>query len=333
MIKAYAAFEAKAKLQPFEYEPGPLLPDQVELEVHSCGVCHSDLNMIDNDWEVSRYPLVPGHEVVGQVIALGSQVQHLSLGEMVGLGWQSGFCNVCQLCHAGDHNLCLDAKATIVGGHGGFADKVRASANSVVPIPEGIDLDSAGPMFCAGSTVFNPLLELKLSPLAKVAVIGIGGLGHLAVQFLHAWGCEVTAFTSNEQKREQALRLGAHQTLDSCNPEALAAAKNRFDLIISTVNVTLDWNLYLSTLRPRGRLHFVGIPLAPLGLNIFPLLDRQLSVSGSTVGSPATMRKMLEFAKQHQIRPQIETFRFDEVNAALDHLRSGKANYRVVLKR
>jgi uncharacterized zinc-type alcohol dehydrogenase-like protein len=212
-----------------------------------------------------------------------------------------------------------------------FADKVRAAANSVIPIPEGIDMESAGPLFCGGITVFNPLVQFDIKPTDKVAVIGIGGLGHLALQFLHAWGCEVTAFTSSEDKREKALGLGAHHALNSRDEKAIEAAASRFDLIISTVNVKLDWNLYLGTLKPRGRLHFVGATLAPLDIGVFSLIMAQRSVSGSPVGSPATIAKMLKFAARHNIKPIIEKFSFDDINTAIARLKSGKANYRIVL--
>ncbi len=333
MIKAYAAFEPKSELRPFEYDPGPLKPNEVEIDVQYCGICHSDLSMIDNEWGMTRYPIVPGHEVVGQIAQVGSQVRQLQVGQTVGLGWNSGFCDDCDNCRAGDHNFCAKGEGTIVGHHGGFADKVRASATSVVPIPDGVDLESAGPLFCGGITVFNPLVQFGVKPTDKVAVIGIGGLGHMALLFLRAWGCEVTAFTTSEAKRKEALAFGARHTLDSRNAREIKQAAGRFDLILSTVNVKLDWNLYLGTLRPRGRLHFVGATLAPLDIGVFNLMTNQRSISASPVGSPATIARMLEFCRLHQIRPIIETFPLASVNEALARLRSGQAHYRIVLRR
>lgn len=331
MIHAYAVSEPKGILKPFEYDPGELKPHEVEIDVHYCGVCHSDLSIIDNEWGFSQYPVVPGHEVVGRIGKMGYQVKGLSIGQYVGLGWHAGYCNECVSCRDGDHNLCATAQATIIGHHGGFADKVRAAANSVIPIPDGIDLESAGPLFCGGVTVFNPLVQFDVKPTDKVAVIGIGGLGHMALKFLNAWGCEVTAFTSSEAKQAEALSLGAHHTLNSRDPQQIAAAARSFDFIISTVNAKLDWNLYLGTLKPRGRLHFVGAVLAPLDLNVFSLIGAQLTVSGSPVGSPATIRKMLDFANRHGIQPKIEKFLFEDVNLAIERLRSGEARYRIVL--
>lgn len=331
MIKAYAAFEPGGELTAFEYDPGPLLSGQVEINVEHCGICHSDVSMLNNDWGITEYPLVPGHEVIGTIAEVGEGVSNLEVGQRVGLGWHAGYCMTCDPCLSGDHNLCANAEATIVGHHGGFADKVRASATSVVILPEGIDAKSAGPLFCGGITVFNPLVQFDVKPTARVGVIGIGGLGHMALQFLNAWGCHVTAFTSSASKREEALSLGAHDTLDSRDHTLLESMSRTFDLIVSTVNVKLDWNLYLSTLKPKGRLHFVGAALDPLDLHVFSMLTGQYSISGSPVGSPITIERMLEFAALHQIKPVTEHFRFDEVNAAIEHLKSGKARYRVVL--
>ena len=333
MIKAYAAFEPQGELKAFEYEPGDLESNDVELDVLYSGLCHSDIHVIDNDWGATEYPVVPGHEVVGKIAQIGSNVSDLAIGQIVGLGWHAGFCDSCSMCHSGNHNLCASAQPTVIGHHGGFADKVRAAVNSVVVIPAGIDLESAVPLFCAGITVFNPLVQFDIKSTDKVAVIGIGGLGHLALQFLNAWGCEVTAFTSSADKREEALALGAHQTLNSRDEAEITEAAGRFDFIISTVSVKLDWNLYLSTLAPKGRLHFVGAVLDPLDIAVFPLLLGQRSVSGSPVGSPETMVKMLEFAKLHHIKPKVEKFGFDKVNEAIARLRNGDAHYRIVLER
>ncbi len=333
MIKAYAAFEPGGELKPFEYDPGPLGVDQVEIDVEHCGICHSDLSMINDEWGMSQYPLVPGHEVIGVIGAVGENVGHLNVGERVGLGWHSGYCQACDSCASGDHNLCAAGEGTIMGRHGGFADKVRADAISVVRLPDGVDPKSAGPLFCGGITVFNPLVQFEISPNSTVGVIGIGGLGHMALQFLNAWGCKVTAFTSSEAKREEALELGAHDTLNSRSEEELEGAARRFDMILSTVNVKLDWNAYLGTLKPKGRLHFVGATIEPLDLGVFGLLMAQLSVSGSPVGSPATMRKMLDFAALHGVKPVTQHYPFEKVNEALEHLHKGDARYRIVLSR
>ena len=330
-INAYAASEPGGSLAPFSYEVGELTPNEVEIDVLYCGICHSDISMIENEWGMTQYPFVGGHEIIGKIAKVGDAVTHLQSGAVVGLGWHSAYCGHCESCHSGDQNLCASAEGTIVARHGGFADKVRASADGVIPIPEGLDQASAGPLLCGGITVFNPMVQFDVKPTDKVAVIGIGGLGHIALKFLNAWGCEVTAFTSSESKRQEALSLGAHQTLNSRDPAEIQAAANSFDYIISTVNVKLDWNLYIGTLKPKGRLHFVGATLEPLDLGVFPLIGGQKSISGSPVGSPATIEKMLQFADRHQILPQVEMFPMDKINDAFARLHSGDARYRIVL--
>jgi uncharacterized zinc-type alcohol dehydrogenase-like protein len=329
---AYAAQKAGQALSKIALELPPLGADEVKIKVSYCGICHSDLSMLNNEWGASTFPLVAGHEVSGEVVDVGSGVSKHKVGDVVGLGWHAAYCDTCRTCDTGDQNLCASAQPTIIGRHGGFAEFVQASQTSVVALPKGLDVKSAGPMFCGGITVFNPLVQFDIKPTSKVAVIGIGGLGHLALQFLNAWGCEVTAFTSSESKSDEAKSMGAHHVINSIDAKQIEAANSRFDLIISTVNVKLDWNLYLTTLTPKGRLHFVGATLEPLDVGVFSLIGGQKSISGSPVGSPDTIKTMLDFANQHSIEPLVEEFPMSQINEAIAHLESGKARYRVVLK-
>ena len=330
-IHALAATGPKGKLGPIEYEPGPLNGDEVEIKVAACGICHSDLSMLDNEWQMSKYPFVPGHEVVGTVAAAGAQVKHLKVGDTVGLGWYSRSCLTCRSCVAGDMNLCATAEGTMVGRFGGFADRVRCQATWATPIPAGIDVKSAGPLFCGGITVFNPIAQCGVKPTDRVGVIGIGGLGHMAIKFLRAWGCDVTAFSSSADKEGEARALGAHHFVNSRNSDELGKLAGAFDFIMSTVNVPLDWGAYVNCLGPRGRLHVVGAVLEPIAVGAFPLIMAQRSVSGSPLGSPATTRTMLDFAARHKIAPTVEYFPMRQANEALERVRSGKARYRVVL--
>ena len=284
MIKGYAATGPGGKLQPFEYDPGPLGANQVEIKVEYCGVCHSDLSMLDNEWGVSQYPLIAGHEIIGTVVALGPYAKGLTLGQRVGLGWFADSCLTCEWCKSGNHHLCASVVGTIIGRHGGFADRVRANAAWVIPLPEGLDPQTAGPLMCGGVTVFNPLLLAEVKPTARVGVIGIGGLGHMALQFVKAWGCEVTAFSSGPEKEAEAKGFGANQVINSRDPEALKKAANSLDFILSTVNVSLDWEAYITALRPQGRLHLVGVVTQPLTVPLFPLLFGQKSLSASPNG-------------------------------------------------
>lgn len=332
-VNAFAAASPGARLEPFTYELGPLGDHDVDIAVESCGICHSDLSMLENEWGMTQYPFVPGHEIVGTVKAAGAHVSNLKPGDRVGVGWHAGYCMTCTSCMSGDHNLCGSATGVIVGHHGGFADTVRAQAASAIKLPANLNAKTAGPLLCGGITVFNPFVQYDLSPTAKVGVIGIGGLGHMALKFANAWGCEVTAFTSSDSKKQEAMEFGAHDTINSRCTDELQKNAGRFDMIISTVNVSLDWDAYIGTLKPKGRLHVVGAVLEPIPIGAFSLIMAQRSISGSPVGSPATIATMLDFAARHDIEPKTEHFPMDKANEALDHLREGKARYRIVLDR
>jgi alcohol/geraniol dehydrogenase (NADP+) len=330
-VHALAATKAGGELKPFEYELGELGATEVDIKVDACGICHSDLSMLDNEWGMSQFPLVPGHEVSGTVAALGEHVSHLKVGQRVGLGWYSKSCMHCRTCMGGDHNLCASNESTIVARHGGFADRVRCDAAWAIALPDAVDHVSAGPLFCGGITVFNPIVQLGIKPTDRVGVIGIGGLGHMALAFLNKWGCEVTAFTSSDDKANEAMKLGAHRAVNSRSEAAINDEAGRFDVILSTVNVSLAWDAYINALGPRGRLHTVGAVLEPIPVQAFPLIMRQRSVSGSPLGSPATTADMLDFAARHNIKPVVETYPMSKANDAIERLRSGKARYRVVL--
>lgn len=330
-IRAYAAAAPGAAFEPYSYTAGALGPDEVEIAVEHCGVCHSDLSMHENAWGMTAYPLVPGHEVVGRVTALGERVRGLDVGQRVGVGWNAQSCTHCGSCHAGDGHLCAAIQPTIVQRHGGFAERLRAHAGWTLPIPEALDPAGVGPLLCGGITVFAPLLTLDVRPTQRVGVIGIGGLGHLALKFARAWGCEVTAFTSSQNKREEALALGAHRVLATSDKAELKAAQRSLDVIINTVNAPLDWPSVFATLAPKGRLHMVGALLEPLPVASMGLILGQQSVSGSPTGSRSAMETMLNFAARHGIVAQVERYPMSKLNTALDHLRAGKARYRVVL--
>ena len=331
-IHAYGTTVPKGPLQPFDYDPGELGPEEVEIKVSHCGVCHSDLSMLDNDWGMSQYPFVPGHEAVGTVVALGDEAKGLKIGQRVGVGWSAYSCLSCHECLSGAHNLCLTCQGTIVGHHGGFADRVRCQWPWARPLPEGLDLAKTGPLLCGGITVFNPLIEFDIPSTARVGVIGIGGLGHMALQFANKWGCEVHAFTTNDSKEAEARKLGAHQVHNTKKDGVLKGIKGSLDLIISTINVPLDIPGLLDTLAPKGRLHVLGAILEPLPVPAFGLIMGQKSISGSPTGSPTGIDRMLEFSARHSIAPITENFPMSKVNDALDHLRAGKARYRIVLE-
>ena len=331
MIKAYAAMEAGKNLEVFDYEAEPLKEKEVQIKVESCGICHSDISAIDNSWGASKYPMVAGHEVIGKIIGVGSNVSLHKIGNRVGLGWHSGYCHDCEHCDAGDHNFCSSTNKTVFSQHGGFAEQVTADEVSVIPIPNGLNHEDAGPLLCGGITVFTPIVEFNINKDHKVGIIGIGGLGHLALKFYKALGCHVTAFTNSEDKNNLLKSLGADEIVSSTDQSTIKSLGSQFDLIISTVNVKLDWNLYLSTIKPRGRLHFVGVVLAPIETSVFSLMSGRKSISGSPVGSPINIKKMLDFCSKHKISPMVEHFKFDQINDAIKKLRDNKVRFRAVL--
>jgi alcohol/geraniol dehydrogenase (NADP+) len=331
-IQALAAKSAEGKLEPFSYDPGPLGDDQVEIAVEYCGVCHSDVTMLNNEVGMSQYPLVPGHEAIGKITALGSQAKFLKVGQTVGLGWNSGCCLHCAQCLRGDHNLCTTLEQTIVHRHGAFATSVRCHWAWAAPIPAGIDLAKAGPLLCGGITVFNPLLQFDIRPTDRVGIVGIGGLGHMALQFANKWGCEVTAFTSSAGKADEARSLGAHRVIVTHSTEEIAKVAGTFDFILSTISVPLDSAQYIRALAPKGRLNVVGLVLAPMAISAIELLPQQRSVSGTPVGPPDSVNKMLDFCARHSILPVTEEFPMSKANEAIERLEAGKARYRIVLK-
>jgi len=332
MIRAYAVREPGGRFEVVEYDPGPMKSDDVEIRVEHCGLCHSDLSLMEDEWGITKFPLIPGHEVVGVVEAVGPEVRHVRPGQRVGVGWFSRSCLTCDPCMSGDHNMCETAEMIAVGRPGGFGERVRVQASWTTPLPDGVTAEDAGPLFCGGITVFNPIVQFDVRPTDRVGVIGIGGLGHLALQFLRAWGCEVTAFTSTGAKADEAMSFGAHRVVDSRSAEALAAEAGRYDFILSTVAVPLDWQAYFNALAPRGRLHTVGIVPEPIPAPAFALVGGQKSLSGTPLGSPATIRKMLEFCARHSIRPQTERMAMRQIDSAFEHLKEGKPRYRIVLE-
>ena len=284
-IKAYAASEVGGQFEPFEYDAGELGEEQVEIKVHSCGICHSDLSMRNNDWQMTEYPFVGGHEAIGEITAAGARVKGVEVGDKVGLGWNSGSCGHCEQCISGYQILCPELEQTIVNRHGGFAEKVRCHWSWAVKLPESMDMFKAGPLFCGGITVFNPFYQYNISPLAKVGVIGIGGLGHLAVKFADKWGCDVTAFSSSPEKTNELIAMGADRVVNSRDDSALEAITGSLDVILSTVNVSLNWDLYLSALAPKGRLHLLGATPEPVPVGMMQIIQ-QKGVSATATGSP-----------------------------------------------
>lgn len=329
-IAAWVASAPKSKFIKKEIDLGPLGAEEVEVAVEYCGICHSDLSVLNNEWGNSKYPAVLGHEVIGHVVAVGPAVKGIKVGQKVGIGWTASSCMHCRQCMSGNHNFCPESIPTIIGHTGGFASHVRAHWAWTMPIPEKLTLSDAGPLLCAGITVFNPLMTYA-KPKSRVGIVGIGGLGHLAVKFAAAFGCEVTAFTSSESKFKEARDFGAQNVVSSRDSTAIQKFAGYFDLLLVTVNVPLDWSSLISALAPKGHLHFEGVVTEDIPINIFQLLVAQRSISSSPIGPPVAIADMLDFASRHNILPKTEHFPMSQINKAFEHLEAGKARYRIVL--
>jgi len=330
-IQGLAVYAAGAELLPYRYDPGKLGPHEVEIDITHCGICHSDLHLISNDWGISQYPFIPGHEIVGTVAAVGAEVRSLEEGERVGLGWQSNSCGQCEWCTRGMENLCPAAEGTCVHRNGGYAERVRANARFVVPIPAALDSEHAAPLLCGGITVYNPLRTHGVNPSSRVGIVGIGGLGHLAIQFARVFGAEVTAFSTSAAKEEEARALGAHRFVNSRESKALKEVAGTLDFILSTVNADQDWGTYIQALRPTGTLCFVGVPPSPVSVHAFPLISGLRTITGNPTGSPYRLKEMLDVAARHGVQAQTERFSMAKANEAIENVKKNKVRYRAVL--
>jgi uncharacterized zinc-type alcohol dehydrogenase-like protein len=331
LIQGLAVHAAGAELLPYRYDPGKLGPQEVEIAVTHCGICHSDLHLISNDWGISQYPFIPGHEIVGTVAAAGDEVRSLEVGQRVGLGWQSNSCGECEWCMRGMENLCPKAEGTCVHRHGGYAERVRANARFVVPIPDALNSEYAAPLLCGGITVYNPLRTHGVNPSSRVGIVGIGGLGHIAIQFARVFGAEVTAFSTSMAKEDEVRAMGAHRFVNSRESKALKEVAGSLDFVLSTVNADQDWGTYVQALRPTGTLCFVGVPPSPVSVHAFPLISGLRTITGNPTGSPYRLREMLDVAARHGVKAITERFPMARANEAVEKVKKNKVRYRAVL--
>jgi uncharacterized zinc-type alcohol dehydrogenase-like protein len=330
-IQGFAAHAAGAELLSYKYDPGDIKPNEVEIAITHCGICRSDIHMVDNDWCISQYPLVPGHEIVGKVTMTGSAVLGLNSGDRVGVGWQANSCGHCEWCLQGEENLCADSQGTCVHRNGGYADRVRVNSRFVIPMPDGLDSERAAPLLCGGITVYNPIRTHGVNPASRVGVVGIGGLGHLALQFAHAFGAEVTAFSSSPAKETDARSLGADNFVNTRESKTLKKLAGHFDLILSTIEADQDWGAYVAALRPHGKLCFVGVPPGTLGLSVASLVSGEKVIAGSPIGSPRMIREMLRVAERHKVQAITERFPMAKANEAVVKVKRNQVRYRAVL--
>ncbi|MEO6802199.1 MAG: NAD(P)-dependent alcohol dehydrogenase [Granulicella sp.] len=330
-IHGLAVHAAGAQLLAYKYDAGDLKPNEVEVRISHCGICHSDIALIDNDWGISKYPFIPGHEIVGTVTNIGSAVTSHTVGGRVGIGWQSDSCGICEWCRQGDEHLCAKSQPTCIGRNGGYADSIRVNSRFAIPVPKVLDSENVAPLLCGGVTVYSPLRNHGVRPSSRVGIIGIGGLGHMGIQFARAFGAEVTAFSTSKDKAEEAKTLGAHHFVNTRDTEALKKVAGSFDLLLSTVSADQDWQGYVNALRPKGTLCIVGIPPSPVQVLIPSLLSGQKSISSSPSGSPRDLYEMLDIAARHNIKAITERFPMAKANDAIAKVKKNQIRYRAVL--
>jgi uncharacterized zinc-type alcohol dehydrogenase-like protein len=280
---------------------------------------------------LSKYPFIPGHEIVGTVTGVGSEVKDRKLGERVGIGWQADSCGICEWCRQGDEHLCAKAQPTCIGRNGGYADAIRVNAKFAIPVPEGMDSENVAPLLCGGITVYSPLRNWLARPSSRVGVVGIGGLGHMGLQFARAFGCEVTAFSTTKDKEKEARELGAHNFVNTRENGEIKKAAGSLDLILSTVSADQDFQSFIAMLRPKGTLVVLGASPSPMQISAFSLIGGQKALAGSPSGSPRDLHEMLDVAARHKVKAITEKFAMKDVNKAVEKVKKGQVRYRAVL--
>jgi uncharacterized zinc-type alcohol dehydrogenase-like protein len=337
--KGYAAQAASDKLTPFTFERREPNADDVVIAIKHCGVCHSDIHMVDNGWGQSLYPLVPGHEITGVVTAVGSQVTRFKEGDRVGVGC---FVDSCTTCAQRDleleqyqPGLILTYSSPQPGSdlptYGGYSDHMVVKEGYVLSIPDNLPLDAAAPLLCAGITLYSPLRHWKAGPGKTVAILGLGGLGHMGVKLGHAMGAEVTVLSQSLSKQEDGLKMGADHYYATSDPKTFETLAGAFDLLICTVSAALDWGAYLGLLKVDGAMVLVGAPEEPALLNAFALIPGRRTLAGSMIGSIKETQEMLDFCGVHGIVADIETIAIDQINEAYQRMQKSDVRYRFVI--
>jgi alcohol dehydrogenase (NADP+) len=338
----YAAQSADQPLAAFAFERREPGPNDVRIEILYCGVCHSDLHTARNEWQNTLYPSVPGHEIVGRVTAVGGSVQAFKVGDIAGVGCIVDSCRTCASCQEGDEQYCENGftgtyNGSLFGGqentYGGYSDQIVVDAKYVLKIAhDEAQLAAVAPLLCAGITTYSPLAHWKVGPGSKVGVVGLGGLGHMAVKIAKAMGAYVVLFTTSERKREDALRLGADEVVVSKDDAQMAAQGNTLDFIINTVAAPHNLDPFLNALTRDGTLALVGAPDQPHpSPGVFNLILKRRSIAGSLIGGIRETQEMLDFCAKHGIVSDIETIRMDEINTAYERMLKGDVKYRFVI--
>jgi uncharacterized zinc-type alcohol dehydrogenase-like protein len=338
--KAYAAQTKTSPLAPFAIdrrEPGP---NDVAIAIKFCGICHSDVHQVRDEWGGSLYPMVPGHEIVGHVTAVGNNVKKFKVGDTVGVGCMVDSCRECVNCKDGEEQFCVEGMTATYNSkerdgktlaQGGYAQSIVVDEAFVLSVDKKLDLAAAAPLLCAGITTYSPLKRWKAGPGKKVGIVGLGGLGHMGVKIAAAMGADVTVFTTSESKVADAKKLGAHNVILSKDKKQMAAAANSFDFILDTVAADHDINAYLNLLKRDGTLTQVGLPSNPVAISLFPLVMKRINFSGSLIGGIRETQEMLDFCAKHGIVSDIELIKADQINEAYDRLVKSDVKYRFVI--
>ena len=338
-VRAYAAPAASEPLVPTEIERRDVGRNDVLIAITHAGICHSDIHTVRGDWGPQAYPLVPGHEIVGVVAEVGGDVTRHRVGDRVGVGCMVGSCGTCASCLAGDEQYCVTGMLPTYGGtdrdgtvtQGGYSTHVVVDAGYVLSVPAGLDPAAAAPLLCAGITTYSPLRHWGAGPGRKVAVVGLGGLGHMAVKLAHAMGAEVTVLSQSLKKQEDGLRLGADHYRATSDPATFEQLAGTFDLIVNTVSAVIDVDAHLGLLAVGGTLVNVGAPPQPLSLSVFSLLQGRRSYAGSMIGGIAETQEMLDFCAEHGLGADIELISADQVNEAYERVLASDVRYRFVI--
>jgi uncharacterized zinc-type alcohol dehydrogenase-like protein len=338
-VNAYAATSATEPLTPTAIDRRDLGSHDVLIEIKYCGICHSDIHHVRGEWGEAHYPVAPGHEIAGIVAEVGAEVTRHAPGDRVGVGCMVDSCGECSSCRRGEEQYCLEGSTLTYGSigedgrltQGGYSTHIVVAEDFVVKVPEGLELDVAAPLLCAGITTYSPLRHWGAGPGRKVAVVGLGGLGHMAVKLAHAMGAEVTVLSQSLKKHDDGLRLGADHYYATSDPDTFERLAGSFDLIVNTVSATIDLDAYLALLAVDGVMVNVGAPAEPLSLTVFSLIMGRRSFAGSVIGGIRETQEMLDFCAEHHIGADIEVIPADKINEAYERVLASDVRYRFVI--
>ena len=338
-VNAYAAPSEAAPLEKTVIERRELGPNDILIDIAFAGICHSDIHTVRGDWGPQSYPLAPGHEIAGTVAAIGADVTKHSVGDRVGVGCLVNSCGECRNCQRGDEQFCSNGAVFTYGSvdrdgtitQGGYSEQVVVTESFAVRIPDALALDVAAPLLCAGITTYSPLRHWNVGPGTRVAVVGLGGLGHMGVQIAHALGAEVTVLSQTLSKKDDGLRLGADHYYATSDPETFRSLRGSFDVILNTVSAVVDLRAYLGLLDVGGSMVCVGAPAEPLSVNVSSLIGGRRSLAGSNIGGIAETQEMLDFCAEHGIASEIEVISAAQINEAYERVLASDVRYRFVI--